>query len=151
MRRRPRGRGLRDARGETLIEFALASTLFFGTLFGIISFSIAVFEYNTVANLAREGARYAAVHGSYSGSVATSATVQTYLRTRSYGMLVTAVITCGTPTGSLGACQCSAGVCSNDPGNVVQVRVTQSFTPFTSFIPATSINLGSTSQMIIAR
>jgi Flp pilus assembly protein TadG len=159
---------LGDSRGQTIVEFALASTLLFGTIFGIISFAVAVFEYNAVSELAREGARYAAVHGSYSGSVAcggttsstgaTSAIVQCYLRSRGFGLQVTAAMTCGTPGGSLATCGTNAGVactaggvCNNDPGKLVQVNVQQTFRPFTTLIPSAAMTLQSTSQMIIAR
>ena len=55
---------LGDDRGENIIEFALASTVFFTTIFGIIIFGIGVWQYNMVSDLAQEGARWASVHGS---------------------------------------------------------------------------------------
>ena len=61
-----RRRRMGDDRGENLVEFALASTVFFMTLFGIIIFGIGVWRYNMVSDLAQEGARWASVHGSTS-------------------------------------------------------------------------------------
>lgn len=49
-------------RGQELVEYALILPLLLALLFGIIEFGIAVFTYNTVANVAREVARYAAVN-----------------------------------------------------------------------------------------
>jgi Flp pilus assembly protein TadG len=141
-----------DTRGQALIEFGLVSVIFFATVFGIISFGLAIYEYNATALLSREGARYAALHGSKSGSAATSSSVQTYLRTRSFGLQVTAAITCAAPGATLAACgTCASGVCTNDPGNVVQVVVQQTFTPFTTLVPHSAMTLTSTAQMIIAR
>ncbi|MGC9523163.1 MAG: TadE/TadG family type IV pilus assembly protein [Anaerolineae bacterium] len=47
----------RRGRGQTLVEFALLLPLLLLLLFGIIDFGIAVFRYNTVANVGREVAR----------------------------------------------------------------------------------------------
>jgi hypothetical protein len=40
----------------------MIAPLLFLLLFGIIEFSILIFSYNTIANAAREGARYGIVH-----------------------------------------------------------------------------------------
>jgi hypothetical protein len=49
-------------RGQTLVEFALILPLLLLLLFGIIDFGIAIWKYNTVANIGREIARYGVVH-----------------------------------------------------------------------------------------
>lgn len=49
------------ARGQDLIEFALVLPLLLLLLTGIMEFGLAVMAYNTVANAAREGARYGVV------------------------------------------------------------------------------------------
>src|SRR5438552_7566955 len=51
---RPR-RWLQHQGGQSLVEFALSSTLFFVTVFGIITYGIAVYRYNLIGNLAQEG------------------------------------------------------------------------------------------------
>jgi Flp pilus assembly protein TadG len=48
-------------RGQDLIEFALILPLLLLLLTGIMEFALAVMAYNTVANAAREGARYGIV------------------------------------------------------------------------------------------
>jgi len=54
--------GLRDERGQSLVEYALVLPILLLLLLGIMEFGIAVFNYNTIANAAREGARYGIVH-----------------------------------------------------------------------------------------
>jgi Flp pilus assembly protein TadG len=70
----PRGgrEQVRDNRGQSLVEFAFASIVFFMMLFGIVEFGIAVWRYNMVADLAQEGARWASVRGSDSDAPATA-------------------------------------------------------------------------------
>ncbi len=48
-------------RGQDLIEFALILPLLLLLLTGIMEFGLAIMAYNTVANAAREGARYGIV------------------------------------------------------------------------------------------
>jgi Flp pilus assembly protein TadG len=49
--------------GVTVVEMAIIYSVLFLVLFGLILGAIAVFRYQQVAQLAREGARWAAVHG----------------------------------------------------------------------------------------
>ncbi len=44
-------------RGSELVEFAITATLLFVLLFGIIEFSVALFDKATITNAGREGAR----------------------------------------------------------------------------------------------
>jgi len=48
--------------GQDLVEFALILPLLLLILLGIIEFGIAILHYNSVANVAREVARYGIVH-----------------------------------------------------------------------------------------
>lgn len=50
-------------RGATVVEFAVVAPLLFLLLFGLIIGGLGVFRYQEVALLAREGTRYASVHG----------------------------------------------------------------------------------------
>lgn len=134
----------RETCGQALVEFAVASIVYFMTLFGTISFGMAVYQYNGIADLAQEGARWAAVRGSSVlpslGTQATNDSVQSYVRGRALGSSVT--VTTTWPSG---------GSPSNSAGKRVRVLVTKSFTPFTSLIPNASLSLQSTAEMIIAR
>jgi Flp pilus assembly protein TadG len=63
-----------------MVEFAIvAGLIFIPLVFGIIEFGRLVWAKNMVTAAAREGVRYAIVHGSSSGSVADSAAVATYV------------------------------------------------------------------------
>lgn len=52
----------RQARGQSLVEFALVVPIFVLIVLGIFDVGRAVFNYSTVANAAREGAREAVVN-----------------------------------------------------------------------------------------
>ena len=54
--------GLRGERGQSMVEYALVLPILLLLLLGIMEFGILVFNYNTIANAAREGARYGIVH-----------------------------------------------------------------------------------------
>lgn len=51
------GRSLRKQKGSELVEFAISATVLFLLLFGIIEFSVALFDKSTMTNATREGAR----------------------------------------------------------------------------------------------
>jgi Flp pilus assembly protein TadG len=53
-------------RGQALVEFALIAPIFFLLVFGLIEFGRAVYTIQILDNAAREGARYAIVHGASS-------------------------------------------------------------------------------------
>src|SRR5437773_5225212 len=48
-------------KGQTLVEFASVTLLFFTLVFGIIEFGRALWTWNTIVQATRAGARYAAV------------------------------------------------------------------------------------------
>lgn len=54
----------KDSAGQTLIEFALVLPVFLLVLTGLMDVARAVWQVNTLAYAAREGTRYAIVHGS---------------------------------------------------------------------------------------
>ncbi len=58
----------RDERGSMLIEFALSVWTLFLLTFLIFEFCMTVYTYSVLGNAAREGVRYAIVHGSDSAS-----------------------------------------------------------------------------------
>ncbi len=51
------GRSLHRQKGAEVVEFAISATLLFILLFGIIEFSVALFDKATLTNASREGAR----------------------------------------------------------------------------------------------
>jgi hypothetical protein len=117
--------------------------VFFAIIFGIVEFGIGVFQYTVIGNLAKEGARWAAVRGSTCSSPCTQATnanVQTYVQGRSLGLNPS--VTTTWPDG---------GTPSNQPGKRVQVVVQKSFTPLTTLIPNATLTISSTAQLVISR
>ena len=52
----------RHERGQTMVELALAAPLFVMVLVGIIALGLGVFYQQALTNVAREAARYAAIH-----------------------------------------------------------------------------------------
>jgi Flp pilus assembly protein TadG len=52
------------SRGQAIAEFAIAAPVFFLILFAVIDFGRYVYYVQVLNNAAREGARYAIVHGS---------------------------------------------------------------------------------------
>lgn len=58
----------RDERGQALVEFALILPVFLLIVLGILEVARAVWQENTLAYAAREGTRYAIVHGAGSES-----------------------------------------------------------------------------------
>jgi Flp pilus assembly protein TadG len=68
----------RDPRGQALLEFALVLPIFLILLMGVIDVGRAIWAQNSLASAAREGARFAIVHG---GSDTTACPVGPTLRT----------------------------------------------------------------------
>lgn len=73
-----------EERGAEVVEFALASLLFFGLIFGLLQAGFTVYGYNRLSVVAQEGARYAAVRGTRSqgafASGGTKTAITTYLQ-----------------------------------------------------------------------
>ncbi len=59
----------RAADGQGLVEFALIFPILALLVFGLVDFGRAIFIYSAVQDAAREGARYAIVHGSLAESL----------------------------------------------------------------------------------
>ena len=129
--------GWRGDRGETLIEFAFAVTLFLTIIFGTLEFGLGVWRYNLISDLAQEGARWASVRGSSHGAVqyATTTDVRDYVRSRAVGLTVD-VVTVPDPLPS--------------PPNTVTVTVSTSFAP-TGLLPFGTIQLSSSATMTHSR
>lgn len=119
----------RDARGQTIVEFALAVVLLLVIVLGLFDFGRAVWYSNTLALATREGARYAIVHGSLSGSPAIASTVASQVDRYVTGLH---------PTPTTTVTWCAASPCAspdpnkNDPGNYVTVTSTLAYTPLAS-------------------
>lgn len=67
--RRPRAAARRRPDGQALLEFSLVLPLFLIMLMGVIDIGRAIWAQNSLAAAAREGARYAIVHGGSASTV----------------------------------------------------------------------------------
>ncbi len=75
--------------GQSLVEFALVTPLFFLLIFGIIEGGRLVWTHHTMTNATREGARYATVRGSGSTQTdapASSASIRAHMLAVSTGL-----------------------------------------------------------------
>lgn len=139
----------RGTRGQTLVEFALVSVLSVLMLLSIVEISRMALVFTTTANAAREGARYAIVHGATrsgtgvdgpSGPGSNPAEVVAVIKNFASAGLLTPgnlIITVAYP----GA--------SNDPGQLVAVKVIYPYDPLTTYFPW-QVRMGSTSRGVIA-
>jgi Flp pilus assembly protein TadG len=80
-----------ERRGAAALEAAAVYPVAMLLLIGTIVVGIAVFRYEQLQSLAREGARYASVHGptyasEQNSSYASSSTVLTYIETMTAGL-----------------------------------------------------------------
>lgn len=158
-----RARRNRDERGGAVVEFMIVAAVTLTVLFGLIAFGQAVYAYNLVSEAAREGSRFAMVRGSTcsgwdSACPASAADVQSYVQgILSQEMYVNPTaggpwsVTVNTtwPAGTSG-CVASGGA-NNTPGCPVQVQVQYNFTLGLAFIKQTTMNITSTSQMVITQ
>jgi Flp pilus assembly protein TadG len=150
-----------STRAQALVEFALVAPLFFFMLFALIDFGRYVYYVQILNNAAREGARYAIVHGSNglpssgppeSGTTSSDpsganikSTVQNYL----VGVIAqTSALTidvCWQPQNGVG------GPCSGDNrrGTPVAVTVDYQFRSVIPIVPIPPINVQGVSTLVI--
>jgi Flp pilus assembly protein TadG len=122
-----------------MLEFGLAFLVFFSVVYAIMEFGRVVACYNIISGAAREGVRYATVHGSSSGSVATASDIQDVVRRWAIGMDTSSVVVTTTWTPG------------NAPGSQVKVKASYTVTPFTGLILKNGITVQSSSQMAISQ
>jgi Flp pilus assembly protein TadG len=142
-------------RGSALLEFGLLATVLFMLIFGIIDFGRALFAYHFVANAAREGTRYASVRGASCSLPMTDCganNLQTYLQNEATGIGMNPSqlnVQATYPIESDSPAVCST--VSNNPGCTVQVVVSYPFSFVFPLLPASTLNVSSTSATITER
>jgi TadE-like protein len=169
----------RKERGISTLEFGLVMTLIlFPLMFGIIDFSRAVYAYHWVSYAAREGTRWASVRGAAcptlnplpGGCPATAAQIQTFVQSIHPPGMAYVAGSCATPgcvsvdtttsfmwpgLGGDGTDCTNGGVLGpNSPGCIVKVQVNYYFgfsLPFLEKVTGTTVNMQSTSQMVISQ
>lgn len=133
--------GLRDCRGQALVEFAMCAVLLLALIFVVIEFGRMMLVYTTIANAARIGARYAIVHDG--DSTGTQTTVNGFLHagTVNTSSATVTVSLPGYPDGTSVGC--------TTPGCLVTVTVSYPYDPLMSYFPLGSITFSSSSQGVI--
>jgi Flp pilus assembly protein TadG len=138
----------RGSRGQALVEFSIVGLMVCILLLAALEVSRLVLAYTTVANAAREGARYATAHG----SSRTGAGVDGPSGPGANPTQVLTVVTDFAGTGSLKSANLQISVAypggSNAPGQVVTVTAVYVYDPLTTYFPF-SVRLGSTTQGVI--
>lgn len=146
-----RGRRRHRTTGQAMVEFALVAPMFFLLIFSIIEFGRYVYYVQILNNAAREGARYAIVHGSQSfqpaGPAGDDPAVATVVRSDAAGVIGNgAILTIHSdwhdPTRPLDPP-------SNVRGHVVKVSVTYSFTSLIPLVPLPPITITGESSLVI--
>lgn len=162
--------GAADEAGQTLVEMALSLTIFLSVLLGLIQICLALYAYTFVSEASREASRWAMVRGNTCnadlGSAFCSSTtgvsgtdVTNYVLSLGYPGLDASKVTVstqwcsatssGTPATTTWP-TCGTTV-AETPGNQVQVKVSYLFPLAIPNWKSTSLNLSSTSQMIITQ
>jgi Flp pilus assembly protein TadG len=145
--------GRKRQRGSSLPETAIVMAVLLGMICGVIDFGRALYTYGFVAQIARQGARWAIVRGSQCTLLtdcnATSPQIQTYVQSLAYGFITPSAIQviATWPT-------CPAGSSGEEPGCTVSVKVTYPFKFVLPWMPtgsAGALNMTSTSLMVISQ
>ena len=124
--------------GQSLVEFAMAATIFFTLLFGGMNVAYGVYCYHTISYAARDAVRWAIVRGPTSPYPATSAQVaQVAIRSAVGVQLTTSNVTVTWPDDASVALQKDA-------------KVTISY-PYRLMLSPGTVNLVSTSQMLVSQ
>jgi len=138
--------------GQALVEFAIVAPIFFLILFGIIDFGRYVYYVQILNNAAREGTRYAIVHGADSLSPTgppddpSGAAVIDVVRSYAIGVIGLEDASVLTITPSWGT---PPDTPDNDRGTTVSVEVTYSFTSVIPIVPIPPITVEGASTLVI--
>jgi Flp pilus assembly protein TadG len=146
----------RDETGQAIVETAIVMSLTLILVIGVIEASMAFYSYCFVAEAAREGTRYAIVRGSSCSGwaqacPAAASDVQAYVRSMAFPGIMSSSLSVNTTWPTTGsACMPSSSPCNN-PGNLVQVKVSYQFTYNVPLVSSNLLTVSSTSEMTIAQ
>ena len=145
---RSRSASHRRSRGQALVEFAFVAPIFLLLLFSLIDFGRYVYYVQILNNAAREGTRYAIVHGSNSfqptGPNPNDATITAVVRNYAVGVIGNSAVlnitsTWGTPPNPA----------TNNRGSKVKVAVTYAFQSLIPIVPIPPITINGESTLVI--
>ena len=151
---------IRADSGATVVEFTVSAGVLFLVLFGIIEMCLALYTYDFVSDAARAGTRYAIVRGSSCSNLpdcgATKSQIQTFLQGFKYPGINSSSLNASVTWFSASATQpttwTSCGTTQCDlPGNAVQVQVTYAFPLHIPYWRNATVNISSSSQMVISQ
>jgi Flp pilus assembly protein TadG len=144
-----------ERRGQALVEFALVAPIFFLLLFGLIDFGRYVYYVQILNNAAREGARYAIVHGAKGiprtgppddpTGASVKSTVKNYLTGVIGQSSALTVDVCWDTKNGVGPA-CSG---DNSRGTPVSVNVTYQFRSVIPIVPIPPITVQGASKLVI--
>ncbi len=143
VRLRPTPCLIRSEHGATLIETALSFAIVLSMTIGIMEIGLALYSYHFVSEAARDATRYAMVRGSSctaTGCPATNSSVQSYITGLGYPGIDPSKMSVSTTWPS-----------TNAPGNSVKVTATYQFPLSVPFVTISTINMSSTSEMVISQ
>jgi Flp pilus assembly protein TadG len=139
-----------------MVELALSLIILLTIMFGLIEMCLALYTYHFVSNAAREGSRYAIVHGAtctVSGISCTASQdqIQTYVRNLGFpGINPSTVMVTTSYSAYPAGATCQAVGC-NGPGDRVQVTVRYNFPLNIPFLKSITLAMSSTSAMVISQ
>ena len=150
--------------GSSLVEFALMSAAFLTILIGSFEALLAFYTNHFLSEAAREASRYAMVRGStsctntpnLSNCNVTAAQIQTFVQGLGYPGITSSQIAVTTTWCAASSAQpttwsaCTATT-SPAPGNLVNVVVAYPFSLNVPFASNGTLNMSSTSQMVISQ
>ncbi|MEP6601893.1 MAG: TadE family protein [Nitrospirota bacterium] len=124
----------RDDGGAAMVELAIVlGGVFLPLVFGVVEFGRMGFAKTEVTAAAREGVRFAIVHGTASGAAATQTSVSAYVKGRTQLTPINVTFSFSP---------------NENPGSTATVQVTYTYTPIVRILPSKVIT--STSQQVIA-
>jgi len=137
-------------RGASLPETAIVIGVLLAMVFGIFDFGRAMYTYAFVAQIAREGARWASVRGSQCSLLnncnAGEAQIQAFVQSLSEGLTNPNNVQVAATWPA-----CPPGLSGKTPGCTVAVSVKYPFAFLTGILPGATILMSSTSQMVISQ
>lgn len=149
--------------GSSLVEMAIASSIIFTLLLGMMQMGLALYAYHFTADAAREASRWAMVRGNQCNTNtpgldhcdASGTDIQNYVQGLGYpyasALTVTATWLSAGTTPAMTWSACGATTACKAPGNQVQVTVSYNMPVYIPFWRNGSIQVGSISQMVISQ
>lgn len=146
----PATRRLRGEDGQSLVEMALILPTMLGFVFGLFVIFLAFYTHEYISELAREGSRYAAVHGS---SCVTSGGASCTVTASQVSTYVAGIGLPNLGGGSMTSGNVITTYLDGDevPPHRVQVTVNYTFPFKIPFVMSQSLSMSSTSVMYIVQ